>query len=237
MINCIAVDDEPLALSLLADNISKVGFLRLKASCDNALDANIVLQQDNIELVFIDIQMPGITGLQFIKSMVKKPLVIIVSAYKQYALEGFDLDVVDYLVKPVSLDRFIKACNKAKELIELRSLQTSPDTRAADFTFLNAGHSLLKIVFSEVLYIEGLKDYVKIHFADERKPAIIRITFKTIEENWPACFMRVHKSFIINTDKISSVKKDTLLLSNLELPLGGAYRDAVLKLVSASKLD
>src|SRR6202012_5151741 len=127
MISCIAVDDEPLALSLLADNISKIGFLDLKASCDNALAANAVLHETHIDLIFIDIQMPGITGIQFIKTMVKKPLVIIVSAYKQYALEGFELDVVDYLVKPVSLDRFVKACNKARELVELRSLKRAPE--------------------------------------------------------------------------------------------------------------
>src|ERR1700749_2354500 len=109
MINCIAIDDEPLALSLLADNISKISFLRLMASCDDAISANEALQDGNIDLMFIDIQMPGIKGIQFIKTLVKKPLVIIVSAYKQYALAGFELDVVDYLVKPVSLDRFMKA--------------------------------------------------------------------------------------------------------------------------------
>jgi DNA-binding LytR/AlgR family response regulator len=231
MISCIAVDDEPLALSLLADNISKIGFLDLKASCDNALSANSVLQQMDIDLVFIDIQMPGITGIQFIKNMVKKPLVIIVSAYKQYALEGFELDVVDYLVKPVALDRFVKACNKAKELIELRSQKNAQEDNTADYVFLNAGHNMLRTVFRDVLYIEGLRDYVKIHFIDDRKPAIIRLTFKSIEEKWPSYFLRIHKSFIINTKQITAVKKSEVTIGGTELPLGEAYRQSITKLV------
>lgn len=234
MISCIAVDDEPLALSLLADNISKIGFLDLKASCDNALAANAVLQEMDVDLVFIDIQMPGITGIQFIRNMVKKPLVIIVSAYKQYALESFELDVIDYLVKPVALDRFVKACNKAKELIELRSLKNPSNDNAADYVFLNAGHSMLKTVFNEVLYIEGLRDYVKIYFTDDRKPAIIRLTFKNIEEKWPSYFMRIHKSFIINTKQIASVKKTVVVIAGQELPLGEAYRPSITKFVEGS---
>lgn len=231
MISCIAVDDEPLALSLLADNISKIGFLDLKASCDSALTANTVLQQMDIDLIFIDIQMPGITGIQFIRNMVKKPLVIIVSAYKQYALEGFELDVLDYLVKPVALDRFVKACNKAKELIELKSQKRGPEDTATDYVFLNAGHNMVKIAFNEVLYIEGLRDYVKIHFADDRTPAIIRLTFKSIEEKWPAYFMRIHKSFIINTKQILSVNKTTVIVAGQELPLGEAYRQSITNLI------
>jgi two-component system LytT family response regulator len=235
MINCIAVDDEPLALSLLADNISKIGFLQLKASCDSALAANEVLQAGDVDLIFTDIQMPGITGLQLIKTMLKKPVVIIVSAYKQYALDGFELDVVDYLVKPVPLERFVKACNKAKELIELRSSKGDSNTGVLDYTFLNAGHSLLKTVFADVLYIEGLRDYVKIHFSDSRKPAVIRLTFKTIEEKWPSYFMRIHKSFIINTKEISSINKSTVTLRDQELPLGESYRQWIASLVELGK--
>ena len=235
MINCIAVDDEPLALSLLADNISKISFLHLRASCDSALAANEALQAGDIDLIFTDIQMPGITGLQLIKTMVKKPVVIIVSAYKQYALDGFELDVIDYLVKPVPLERFVKACNKARELIGLRLAKSTGDADALDCTFLNAGHSLLKIVFADVLYIEGLRDYVKIHFSDNRKPPVIRLTFKNIEEKWPSYFMRVHKSFIINTKEISAINKGSVTLRGQELPLGEAYRQSLARLVDVGR--
>jgi two-component system LytT family response regulator len=231
MINCIAVDDEPLALSLLADNISKIPFLRLCATCDGAVSANSALQEDEIDLIFIDVQMPGITGIQFIKSLVKQPMVIIVSAYNQYALDGFELDVVDYLVKPVPLERFMKACNKAKELAELKSLKQNLNIQPLTYTFLNAGYSLVKIVFDEVLYIEGLRDYVKINFVDDRKPAVIRLSFKALEKTWPAYFMRIHKSFIVNTKQIHTVTKTAIVIGEHELPLGEAFRQSVTKMI------
>jgi len=234
MINCIAVDDEPLALTLLADNISKINYLNLNTTCDDAISANNALQEGNVDLIFTDIQMPGISGIQFIKSIVNKPLIIVVSAYKQYAVEGFDLDIVDYLVKPVSLDRFMKACNKAKDLLELRSLKNSPEAQSPDHVFLNAGYNLIKIVYGEVSFVEGLRDYVKIHFSDNRKPAIIRISFKNIEGNWPSFFKRVHKSFIVNTKQITSVSKTNIVINESELPLGKSYQELIMKLIEES---
>src|SRR5580704_13364652 len=163
MIRCIAVDDEPLALELLEDNISKVPFLQLVAKCSNAIEAMKVLQQQSVDLIFLDIQMPGLTGLQFIQSMAIKPMIILITAYEKYALQGFNLDVTDYLVKPVSLDRFVKACNKAWELFQLKnkpaitasSIQTAPD-----YFFVNVDYSLLKVNFADIMWVEGLKDYV-----------------------------------------------------------------------------
>src|ERR1700712_383416 len=164
MIRCIAIDDEPLALELLQDNISKVPFLELVAACDNAMDAMKILQQQPVDLIFLDIQMPGLTGLQFIQTLKEKPMFILVTAYEKYALEGFELDVVDYLVKPVPLQRFIKACNKANELFQLKA---KPKQAIAennpDYFFVNVDYSLLKVVFDDITYIEGLKDYIKIH--------------------------------------------------------------------------
>jgi DNA-binding LytR/AlgR family response regulator len=238
MINCIAVDDEPFALSLLADNISKIPFLNLKAACDDGFSANTVLNENDIDLIFIDIQMPGITGLQFIKTLVKKPLVIIVSAYKEYAMDGFALNVVDYLTKPVPLDRFMQACNKAKELCELRALKQSLNISATahNHTFLNSGYSVLKIVFDEVLYVEGLKDYVKIYFSGNKKPAIARLSFKSIESKWPSDFMRIHKSFIINKQKIDSVSKMAVVINEKELPIGEVYRPALLSFIESFEM-
>jgi two-component system LytT family response regulator len=235
MINCIAVDDEPFALSLLADNISKIPFLNLQAVCDDGISANKALNENDIDLIFIDIQMPGITGLQFIKTLIKAPLVIIVSAYKEYAMDGFALNVVDYLTKPVPLERFMQACNKAKELCELRALKQSLNvsTPPLNHTYINAGYSVLKIVFDEVLYVEGLRDYVKIYFSGNKKPAIVRVSFKNLEQKWPADFMRIHKSFIINKQKIDSVNKTSVMISDKELPIGEVYRQALFAFIES----
>lgn len=226
--NCIAVDDEPLALALLADNIGKIPFLNLLATCSDAIEASSALQQNEVDLIFMDIQMPGISGLQFIGTLTKRPLIIIVSAYKQYALESFELDIIDYLMKPVPLDRFMKACNKANELYELRSLQN----QSARYTFLNVGYTLLKVVFDEILYIEGLRDYAKIYFTSDAKPAVVRLSFKAIEEQWPSHFLRIHKSFIINSKQITAIKKTAIVMADNELPLGETYKQSISNLIT-----
>jgi two-component system LytT family response regulator len=234
MINCIAIDDEPLALSLLADNISKIPFLNLQAACDDGFSANKAMQENDVDLIFVDIQMPGMTGLQFINSLIKKPLVIIVSAYKQYALDGFALNVVDYLTKPVPLDRFMQACNKAKELAELKALKYASTPPTLNYTYINAGYTVVKITFEEVLYLEGLRDYVKIYFTGHKKPAIVRISFKNVEQKWPSHFMRIHKSFFINTQKIEAINKTAVIIDEKEIPIGEAYRAAVTALIQSN---
>ena len=229
MIRCLAVDDEPLALELLEDNISKVPFLRLIASCDNVMDAMKVMQKETIDLIFLDIQMPGLTGLQFIESMTEKPMIILITAYKQYALEGFNLDVTDYLVKPVSLDRFIKACNKAKQLFELKSNQKSKNAPFnPGYFFVNVDYSLVKITTSDIIYIEGLKDYIRIHLKSSQRPLVTRMPMKTIEEQLPAAgFIRIHKSYIVSVSFITAIRKSSVFIDTLELPLSDTYRDAV----------
>lgn len=229
MIRCLAVDDEPLALELLEDNISKVPFLRLIASCDNVMDAMKVMQKETTDLIFLDIQMPGLTGLQFIESMTEKPMIILITAYKQYALEGFNLDVTDYLVKPVSLDRFIKACNKAKQLFELKSNQKSIDAPVnPGYFFVNVDYSLVKITTSDIIYIEGLKDYIRIHLKSLQRPVVTRMPMKTIEEQLPAAgFIRIHKSYIVSVSFITAIRKSSVFIDTLELPLSDTYRDAV----------
>src|SRR5258708_21016748 len=171
MLRCIAVDDEPLALELLEDNISKVPQLQLIASCNNAIEAIKVLQEQTVDLIFLDIQMPGLTGLQFIQSLSTRPMIILITAYEKYALEGFNLDVVDYLVKPVSFERFIKACNKAWELYQLKTRSKEVEG-SPEYMFVSADYSMLKVVIDDIMWIEGLKDYIRIHLKSSSKPVI-----------------------------------------------------------------
>ena len=229
MIRCIAIDDEPLALELLQDNIGKVPFLQLVAACDNAIDAMRIMEQQSIDLIFLDIQMPGLTGLQFIKSMTVKPMIILITAYEKYALEGFNLDVTDYLVKPVSLERFIKACNKSKELFDLRlSNKENINSSNPGYIFVNVEYSQVKITIADIIYIEGLKDYIKIHLQSTQRPVITRMAIKTIEEQLPSTsFVRIHKSYIVSIPHITSVRKTSVFIDKIELPVSDNYRDAI----------
>jgi DNA-binding LytR/AlgR family response regulator len=233
MMNCIAVDDEPLALKLLQDNISKVRYLNLVAACTDAFQAISVLQDHSIDLIFIDIQMPGLSGLQFIGSLANKPLVIFITAYKQYALESYDLAVVDYLVKPVSLERFIKACNKAKEMHELKSLRHQVKNLSSnDFIFVNVDYSQVKVMVNDIVYIEGLRDYLKIHLKSTKKPLIVRASLKSMEPELPAGkFIRIHKSFLISLDSITAIRRNSVFINDLELPIGETYREDVDRLI------
>jgi two-component system, LytTR family, response regulator len=231
MLKCLAVDDEPLALHLLTDYIRKVPFLDLVGSAGDAFEAAKLLQENPVDLIFIDIQMPGLTGLQFIQSLAKRPMVIIVTAYKKFAPEGFDLDVVDYLVKPMGLDRFMKACNKAKELHNLRTGATPGTPNTAEFFFVNADYSLVKVMFADVIWIEGSGDYVKIHLKSSPKPLLVRTTAKTLESELPAeKFLRIHKSYIVAVASITAIRKNSLFIGELELPVGETYRDTLRQL-------
>lgn len=228
-LRCIAVDDEPLALDLLEDNIRQVPFLELVAKCADAFEAIKVLQETTVDLIFLDIQMPGLTGLQFIQSLSHKPMIILITAYEKYALEGFELDVTDYLVKPVSLPRFIKACNKARELYQLKHQQVSaaPGT-APEFFFVNSDYSLLKINIADIIWIEALKDYIRIHLTGAAKPVVTRMPLKQVEEQLPpARFIRIHKSYIIAVAHITAIRKNSVFIGTMELPVGDNYRETV----------
>jgi two-component system LytT family response regulator len=232
MLRCIAIDDEPLALELLEDNISKVPYLHLSATCNNAMEAIKVLQEQTIDLIFLDIQMPGLTGLQFIQSLKERPMIILITAYEKFALEGFNHDVVDYLVKPVPLERFVKACNKAWELHQLK---TKPKEQAVDkstdYIFVNVDYSLFKVVIDDIMWIEALKDYIKIQVKNSSKPVITRMTMKTIEELLPGNkFIRVHKSYIAAMNFITAIRKSSVMIGAMELPVSDTYQDALMKL-------
>ncbi|PWT76826.1 MAG: DNA-binding response regulator [Bacteroidetes bacterium] len=233
MLRCLAVDDEPLALDLLEDNIRQVPYLQLVSKCRNAFEAIEIIQREKIDLVFLDIQMPGLTGLQLIQSLANRPLFILITAYNQYALEGYSLDVIDYLVKPVSFERFFKATNKAWEFFKLKNQANSPteNSKEPEYFFVNAEYSLVKVAIDDIIAIEGLKDYLKIHLANN-KPLVIRMSMKSIEEKLPAKkFLRVHKSYIISIPRISSIRKGSVFLGSMEIPLSDNYKDALLQAI------
>ncbi|WP_153801134.1 LytR/AlgR family response regulator transcription factor [Foetidibacter luteolus] len=231
MLRCIAIDDEELALELLVDNISKLPFLQLVAACGNPLEAIKVMQEQPVDLVFLDIQMPGLTGLQFIQSLSVKPMFILITAYEKYALEGYNLDVVDYLVKPVALERFFKAANKALELYQLKEKSNSATMLASAppaYFFINVDYSMLKVVFADIIWIEGLKDYIKIHLNSTTKPIVARMSMKAMEEQLPgSMFIRIQKSYIVSKEYITAIRKNSVFINTLELPVGDGYRDAV----------
>jgi DNA-binding LytR/AlgR family response regulator len=234
MLRCLAIDDEPLALELLEDNISQVPYLNLEGKCNNALEALKFLQDHTVDLIFLDIQMPGLTGLQFIQSLTSRPMIILITAYEKFALEGFNLDVVDYLVKPVPLDRFIKACNKAWELFNLRSKKAENSSLAPpEFLFVNVEYSLQKVEFADIQWIEGLRDYIRIYLKSSSKPVITRMSMKGIEEELPSSrFIRVHKSFIVSVAAITSVRKNSVFIGGQEIPVGDNYKEAVSMLIN-----
>ena len=229
MINCMAVDDEKPALELLADNISKLSYLNLVAKCRNAMEAMEVIRQQHIDLIFLDVQMPGITGLQFVQTMSVKPMVIFITAYEKYALDGFNLDVTDYLLKPVALDRFIKACNKAYDLFLLHN-KTALDIvqPSCDHLFVNVDYSFIKLEINDILFIEASKDHIRIYLQSGTLPVVTRMSMKLVEDRLPAGkFIRIHKSYIVAVRYISVIRKDTIALPSVELPLGVNYRENI----------
>jgi DNA-binding LytR/AlgR family response regulator len=235
MLNCIAVDDETLALDLIEDNIQKVPFLNLVKRCKNPFEAIEILQKKDIDLIFLDIQMPGITGVQFLQSLTNSPMVIFVTAYQQYALEGFNLNVIDYLLKPIDFERFLKAVNKASELHNLKhkNLENEGFTESKNNTiFVNADYSLVKIKTDEITFVEGLKDYVKIHLNTTNKPIVTRMTMKSVEEKLSSTeFFRVHKSFIVSLDKIESIRNLKIKIGNAQIPVSESYSEEFFKLI------
>lgn len=237
MIKCIAVDDEPLALSLLEDYISKISYLQLVAKCGDAFEAQKALQENEIDLIFIDIQMPGLTGLQFIQSLTNRPMVILVTAYEKFALQGFNLNVVDYVLKPVELTRFMQACNKAHELYQLKNQSKTSAGNNAEYFFVHVDYSLVKVVFSDITWIEGLRDYVKIYLKAPVKSLMVRMTVKAIEDELPASkFVRIHRSYIVAVDSLSSIRKGSVFIGDMELPVGETYKDAIIKLTGKAGL-
>lgn len=232
MIRCLVVDDEPLALDILTDYIAKVPFLELVKATTSAFEALSLVQQDLIDLVFLDVQMPELTGIQFLKIINGKCNVILTTAYSQYALDGYELDVSDYLLKPIAFDRFYKAVlkvqNQQSQISPAVTIERPAAALAPDFIFVKTEHRIQKIYINDILYIEGLKDYVSIFTPVER---IITLQhMKKLEEVLPnQRFARVHKSFIVSIDKIESIERGRIQIGDKIIPIGDTYRDNFFK--------
>jgi len=223
--NCIIVDDEPLARKGIELLVQELSYLNLLDQFPNALLAKDYLDKNEVDLMFLDIEMPGLNGLEFIRSLKQKPFVILSTAYPQFALEAFELDVVDYLVKPVALSRFLKAVERAKEYYELSNQKnTVIDSIEDDFIFIRSERKIIKLFFKDIIYIKGLKDYVMIYTREEKY--ITAMNIKTIHKQLPHdIFARINKSNLINTQLLTSVDHDLIYLDELEFTLGNTYRD------------
>ena len=225
-IKTIAIDDEPLALKLVADYVQKTPFLDLSATFDNPLDAIDFLTDNHVDLILIDIQMPDLTGTDFVRTLEKGPKVIFTTAYEKYALEGFKLDAVDYLLKPFSYDEFLKAVMKDRKLVELENHSAMPVQATEPFLFLKSDYKIRRIKFDNILYIEGLKDYIKVFTDNEPKPIMSLNTLKTIEQKLPEeQFMRIHRSYIVNLDKVETIERSRIVFGKNYIPVSDQYKE------------
>jgi len=226
MINTIAIDDEPLALQLVTGYIEKTPGLNLLGKFDNPLDAMDFIARENVDLIFIDIRMPDLSGLEFTRSMAKGPKVIFTTAYEKYALDGFKLDVVDYLLKPFSYEEFLKAVQKVQKLIKLEKGVPDKVDANNEFLFLKSDYKIKRINFNDILYIEGLKDYVKVYTQNTPKPVMSLTTMKLLESKLPeAKFMRVHRSFIVNLERIDTIERSRIVFGKTYIPVSEQYKE------------
>jgi DNA-binding LytR/AlgR family response regulator len=226
------VDDEPLAQQVLQNYITRVPDLKLQHTCRTAMEAFELLHKEKIDLLFLDIHMPVMDGLSFLRSLKNPPSVIFTTAFPEHALEGFDLDAVDYLLKPIPFERFLKAVNKTME--QRRSPQNAEATASSDFMFVKADNKLVKVNFGDILFVEAMKDYLRIYLRDGKK-VIVHHTMKKMEETLPSDrFIRVHKSFIASLQAIKSISGNMVEVESHELPIGALYKEQLLKRVYKS---
>lgn len=246
MIRCLVVDDEPLALHIIEDYISKVPFLTLVKSTTNPIEALTMVQEGGVDLVFLDVQMPELTGIQFLKISNGKAKMILTTAYPQYALEGYELDVVDYLLKPIAFDRFFKAVQKAQAIIrpsanstpvveQVQPQQQPQNDFMSDFIFVKSEHKIQKVYLRDILFIEGLKDYISIFTPQER--IITLQNMKKMEDALPERhFIRVHKSYIVSLNKIDSIERSRIWIGEKIIPVGDTYRDDFFKIIDGKNV-
>jgi len=232
VLQCIAVDDEPLALGLVCAFINKTPFLNLAGKYSSAVEALEAIHELSVDLIFLDIQMPDLTGIELARIIEKSgnqgPRIIFTTAFNQFALDGFRVDALDYLLKPFNYEEFLKAASKGKAYVELvqRAANSSVPEMKEDYLFLKVEYQLVRIAYDDILYIEGLKDYVKVILKSDTKPVLSLTSLKALEEKLPSAkFMRVHRSFIVNLDKIGAVTRNTIQIGMVTIPVSDQYKE------------
>ncbi|MCX6250933.1 MAG: LytTR family DNA-binding domain-containing protein [Bacteroidetes bacterium] len=225
MIRCIAIDDEPLALKQIAGYIKKTPFLELEGLCESALQAKEMLEKFVIDLMYVDINMPDLSGMEFVRMLENPPLVVFITAYSEYAIEGFRVDAIDYLLKPVSYSDFLKSANKVKTWFDALQQKPTEVTSNNDFLFIKSEYKILRINFDDIKYIEAMSEYIRIHLTNT-KPVMTQISMKVIEDKLPENrFMRVHRSFIINLSKISMIERNRIIFDGtVYIPVSEQYK-------------
>jgi two-component system, LytTR family, response regulator LytT len=226
MIRAIAIDDEPLALQLVVGYIKKTPSLELAGAFDNPLSAMEFIEQEQVDLLFLDIQMPDLTGTEFARLLINGPKIVFTTAFEKYAIEGFRLDAVDYLLKPFGYDEFLIAAQKVRKLLELEQKSATTLELNNEFLFLKSEYKIRRINFNDIQYIEGLKDYVKVFLVNEPKPILTLSSLKVLETKLPVSkFMRVHRSFIVNLDRVQTVERLRIIFGNVYIPIGDQYKE------------
>ena len=227
MIRCLAIDDEPLALEQIVAYINKVPFLELAAKCQSALEARTYLESDTVDAIFCDINMPDLNGMDFVKSLAVPPLIVFTTAYSEYAVEGFKVNAVDYLLKPFGLQDLQRAANRIKDRLTESVAAAKPATDSDDSLFLKTDYRIVKVSIPDIRYVVAMSEYLKVWIEGEPKPIITLLSMKKMQEHLPNNFMRIHRSYIINLNKIQEVNKNRVIMdSDTYLPIGDLYKDA-----------
>ncbi|GAB3954317.1 LytTR family DNA-binding domain-containing protein [Spirosoma harenae] len=239
MLNCVIVDDEPLAREGLSSYVREIDFLQLTSTCANPLELVNVLEKSSVDVIFLDIQMPKMSGIDFLKMVPKPPMVVITTAYPSFALEGFQLNVLDYLLKPITFERFFKSANKAREyhkLLNQSPVPSSPKSESGDeYFFVKCGNKYEKIFFEDILFVEGMQNYVTI-FTNKGKYVTL-LNMKSLEQNLDGhAFLRVHKSYMVSISKIEGIEGNEICIQNHRIPISRNYRDQVMHEVVTGKL-
>jgi two-component system LytT family response regulator len=229
VINCLLIDDEPLALQLLEDYIQKTPYLKLVGKFEESLQALPLLESQQVDLLFLDIKMPDITGIEFFRSLVHKPDVIFTTAYSEFAIDGFELKALDYLLKPISFEKFIAACNRVREYKELKN---SKSNLTRDYFFINVSHKLHKVFYDDILYLEGYKDYTKLYLGSVSSPMLILHSLKYFEDLLQkSSFIRIHRSYIVPIRKVNTVSRKSLTIGKQNFPVSDNYRENLFSLI------